>query len=425
MQNLNINNRIKYLIFLFFTLDIFFMGSGQSYAIFGINTRKLLFGFFCLFSAMTYFWSFNRKSILSFCLLVGFVGFVLFWVIIIPLYFHGNIFYSIADASPLIALGVYLLTDDFSRREGVWVKIRIVVFYSLFAFTLLHIIFYSMSLLSSKLLEVAGEFLRLLWEPQDATTEFFVFLTPLDSGILRIYFGSSFFLLLSLYFTIEKYHSPLRKGSVYRIAVAFLVILALWATNTRSLLLGAAVFLLALPLFTKAIRRIRWNFLNLTLLIVAPFFLSFMLIPAFDPQMLTNLGIAREGSDDLRADQFWPLFEAFLASPLIGQGFGSSSTLIRSEVAPYAYELSILALFMKIGIVGFLFATVILSSSLNSLRPKMKLFFPKEIAPLYALYFSYIFSCFFNPYMFGFFGTFFSLFILYESSFLIESSRDD
>ena len=95
------------------------MGSGQSYAIFGINTRKLLFGFFCLFSAMTYFWSFNRKSILSFCLLVGFVGFVLFWVIIIPLYFHGNIFYSIADASPLIALGVYLLTDDFSRREGV------------------------------------------------------------------------------------------------------------------------------------------------------------------------------------------------------------------------------------------------------------------------------------------------------------------
>ena len=289
----------------------------------------------------------------------------------------------------------------------------------------LHIILYGMSLVSPQFLDVAGEFLRLLWEPADATVELFVFLTPLDSGVLRVYFGSSFLLLLGLYFAVEKYHSPIRKCLICRIAFSLLVVLALWTTNTRSLLLGAAIFIFALPLFARAIKRIQWNFLTVTLLIVAPFFLSFMLVPAFDPQMLTNLGIAREGSDDLRADQFWPLFEAFLASPLFGQGFGSNAALIRSEEAPYSYELSILALFMKIGIVGFLFATAILSSSLNSSMSKKGKFFPKEIAPLYALYFSYIFSCFFNPYMFGFFGTFFSLFILYESSFLIGSSKDD
>lgn len=425
MQHLDISTRIKYLIFLFFTLDIFFMGSGQNYAVFGLSTRKLLFGLFCLFSAMTYFWSFNRKPILSSYLLLGLVGFILFWVVIIPLYFHGNISYSIADALPIIAPGIYLITDDFSNREGIWVKIRAVVFYSLLIFVALHIILYGMSLVSPQFLDVAGEFLRLLWEPKDGTVELFVFLTPLDNGVLRVYFGSSFLLLLGLYFSVEKYRSPIRKCSICRIAFFLLVVLALWATNTRSLLLGAVVFIFALPLFARAIKRIQWNFLTVTLLIAAPFFLSFMLIPTFDPQMLTNLGVAREGSDDIRADQFWPLFEAFLASPLFGQGFGSNAALIRSEEAPYSYELSILALFMKIGIVGFLFATAILSISLNSSMPKKGKFFPKEIAPLYALYCSYIFSCFFNPYMFGFFGTFFSLFILYESSFLIGSSKDD
>lgn len=425
MQNLDISTRIKYLIFLFFTLDIFFMGSGQNYAVFGLSTRKLLFGLFCLFSVMTYFWSFNRKPILSLCSLVGLFGFILLWVVIIPLYYHGNISYSIADALPLIAPGIYLITDDFSRREDIWVKIRVVVFYSLLAFVFLHIILYGMSLASPQLLEVAGEFLRLLWEPQDATVEFFVFLTPLDSGVVRVYFGSSFLLLLGLYFAVEKYRSPIRKCSICRIAFFLLVVFALWATNTRSLLLGAVVFVFASPLFARAVRRIPWNFLSLTLLIVAPFFLSFMLVPTFDAQMLANLGIAREGSDDLRADQFLPLFEAFSDSPLFGQGFGSSVALIRSEETPYSYELSILALFMKIGIVGVLSVAAILSSSLNSLMPNQGKVFPKEIAPLYALYFSYIFSCFFNPYIFGFFGTFFLLFILYESSFLVEASKND
>lgn len=425
MQAVNVNAQIKYLVFLFFILDIFFLGSGQNYAVLGLSTRKLLFALFCIFSAITYLLSGNSKPVPTLRSIVGLVSFILVWVVIIPLYFHGNIYYSITDASPLLAIGIFLITDDFARRDGIWVKIKTAVFYLLLVLVSLHILVYSISFLSPQLLEVTEGFLRLLWEPQDATVELFVFLTRLDNGVLRVYFGSSFLLFLGLYFAVERHSSPIRNCAIFRIFLALSVVFALWVTNTRSLLLSVVVFAFCLPLFKRAIKRIQANFLSVALLIVAPFFLSFMLIPSFDPQLLAHFGIAREGSDDLRADQFWPLFDAFLSSPLLGQGFGASAALIRSEEAPFSYELSILALFMKIGIVGLLFAVSILANSLNFLMPKKGNTFPKAIAPLYALYFSYIFSCFFNPYMFGFFGTFFLLFILYESSFLIEASKDD
>lgn len=425
MRNVDVNSKIKYLIFLFFTLDVFLMGSGTLYTIFGVTTRKLLFAIFCIFSVITYFWSFQTKPILQRRSIAGFVLFVTLWVAIIPLYITGNISYSLADALPLIGSGVYLLTVDFSRHEGSWINIRKVIFFSLIAFTVLHIILYGLSIVKPHLAEVAGEFLRLLWEPDNAPVELFVFLTPLNNGLLRVYFGSSFFLLMGLYFAAQKYQSPIEGCVLCRAIVYFLVILALWATNTRSLLLGAVVFVFILPIVSRVFEKIPRNFGGVLLLLVAPFLLSFILIPTFDPQFLSNFGIAREGSDDLRAEQFEPLLGAFLDSPLIGQGFGASVSVIRAEDAPYSYELSILDLFMKIGVLGFLFAVTILAGLIYSSIPKDIKFFPKNIAPLYALYFSYIFSCFFNPYMFGFFGTFFSLFLLYEAGFLGGFSKHD
>jgi hypothetical protein len=401
------------------------MGSGKLYTIFGVTTRKLLFAFFCIFSVITYFGSFQRKPILQRRSIAGFVLFVTLWVVIIPLYLTGNISYSLADALPLIGSGVYLLTVDFSRHKGSWINIRKVVFYSLLAFTLLHIILYGLSIVKPHLAEVAGEFFRLLWESEDAPVELFVFLTPLNNGLLRVYFGSSFFLLMGLYFAAQKYQSPIEGCVLCRVIVYFLVILALWATNTRSLLLGAVVFVFILPIVSRVFEKIPRNFGGVVLLLVAPFLLSFILIPTFNPQFLSTFGIAREGSDDLRAEQFGPLLGAFLDSPLIGQGFGASVSVIRAEDAPYSYELSILALFMKIGVLGFLFAVIILAGLIDSSIPKHIKFFPKNITPLYALYFSYIFSCFFNPYMFGFFGTFFSLFLLYEAGFLGGFSKHD
>jgi hypothetical protein len=153
--------------------------------------------------------------------------------------------------------------------------------------------------------------------------------------------------------------------------------------------------------------------------------LSFLLAPTVDPSTLQALDLGRNVSDDVRAVQFDSLFEAFKNSPFTGIGFGSNATFIRAPDTPYAYELSIVGLFMKIGIVGLVLACGVWAAVLNTFRQPGRFDKARQVASLYAMYFAFICSCFYNPYIFGFFGTFFLLFVLYDYSYVMTEARDD
>jgi hypothetical protein len=427
MQILSGLKKFRYYLFVLFALDIFFMGAGGGFAVMGISPRKIFLMAFAIVSIFIYIvlQRCDSKRDLKWSQLIGFLIFVFAWVIIIPGFTVENISYPTNDALPLVALGIFLITADFGRDINRWGKIRSLVFFSLLSFLLLHTVLYLLSRNNIEVFEVGRDTLLLLLEAPDRTVEQFVFLNPMPDGAVRIYFGSSFFLLMALYFFAQKYNSPIRNRIVFKAALFLLILIALWATNTRSLILGAVVFMFLLPLSKTVMPKIHKRFSALFCMISLPFFFSFFLLPAIDPSFLEVLGTVRAGSDDLRAEQLRPLFESFLNHPILGQGFGASVSIIRLDDAPYAYELSILALFMKLGLAGFFLACIVLAASMYSAIPNEVQRFPREIAPLYCLYFSYIVSCVFNPYMFGLFGTFFSLFLLFEFVFVMGIYKRD
>jgi len=59
--------------------------------------------------------------------------------------------------------------------------------------------------------------------------------------------------------------------------------------------------------------------------------------------------------DDARAEQIMPLFDKIEEAPILGNGFGSSASLIRNSERPFMYELDYLAVFMKLGLIGGFF----------------------------------------------------------------------
>ncbi len=58
------------------------------------------------------------------------------------------------------------------------------------------------------------------------------------------------------------------------------------------------------------------------------------------------------GVDEGRASQFPALIDKILESPILGSGFGSHASVLRSIERPFMYELDYLAVFMKLGILG-------------------------------------------------------------------------
>lgn len=76
------------------------------------------------------------------------------------------------------------------------------------------------------------------------------------------------------------------------------------------------------------------------------------------PTLLSLLGIASESSDEIRYTQVIWIFNTFMNSPVLGTGLGSAED-VRSLIAPWTYEMSLLALIMKLGLVGvFLFISI-------------------------------------------------------------------
>lgn len=89
-----------------------------------------------------------------------------------------------------------------------------------------------------------------------------------------------------------------------------------------------------------------------------------------NPAVLETIGMAREqGTDAERLEQAGPLLDQFLSRPVLGSGFGSyASRVVRSDEAPFSYELTFYALLMKLGIVGALLLGVIFLMALRCVR---------------------------------------------------------
>lgn len=62
--------------------------------------------------------------------------------------------------------------------------------------------------------------------------------------------------------------------------------------------------------------------------------------------------VLSDSSAEERFEQVGPLIDEWETSPLVGHGFGANASIIRSTEAPFSYELTVLALMMKLGLIG-------------------------------------------------------------------------
>jgi len=410
--------------FWLFMLDLLLLGAGRNVPGLDFSTRKIFFALFAVLSVMTFAANFRSRRVLDAALICCTVIFLLVWVILIPIYTHGNLGYAVTDATPLVATAIFLLTTDFTESRAAWHHIRQFLMVFVIAFGVLHICLYLLFRIMPEMREPVTQWMQAVLDIGIGDEARFVFFTPLDGGVFRIYFGSSFLLLLGFYFAAAASERTGNWSWRQGLPLVALILLAMWATNTRSLFLGVGAFLFVyvlalgyLKLMTKP------SYASVFVALALPFFCSFLLIPTVDPSVLQVFGLSRDISDDVRAEQFGPLLDALGSSPVVGLGFGSNASFIRAEDAPYAYELSIVALFMKIGIGGLLLACGIWAGALRAFPANSEVHAGRKKAALYALYFSFVFSCFYNPYVFGFFGTFFLLFVLYEFSSVVRGTQ--
>lgn len=411
------------LFFFLFVLDVIFLGAGVDIPGVEISSRKLFFGVFFILSFFAYFGDYDSREGNDISVVLMSFLFLFVWVFLIPFIKDGNIFYAISDAMPLVALGVFLLTVDFPRWKNTWIIIRRLMLCFLYVFSLIHIVLYIVFIVYPQYLFLIQEVFASTFDVGTGDDARFVFFTPLEGDGTRVYFGSSFFLLIGVYFFFSDERELFGRGVRSRYLFAFLMAGALWATNTRSFMMGAVSMVFAFMVFSWLLVYLRQSWTTIFVLIALPLFLVFFLIPTVDVQLLESLGLGRVGSDDIRSVQLYPLFNAFFDNFIFGAGFGASATFVRSETTPYAYELSILALFMKIGILGVLVACGIFASTLRKMVSMGRGGSIKKVSAVYALYFSFVVSCFYNPYAFGLFGTLFLLFVMYEFSFLIKASK--
>jgi hypothetical protein len=112
--------------------------------------------------------------------------------------------------------------------------------------------------------------------------------------------------------------------------------------------------------------------------------------------------------DSPRAEQFLSLMRLFYEYPIMGAGFGATGDILRSDMAPYSYELTYVSLFAKTGFIGI---SIILILSLIFFFNNFKKFSSNKII-LSLIFSSFLFITSTNPYLLNIFGVTFLSFLI-------------
>jgi hypothetical protein len=412
--------------FVLFITEIVLGGAGEMVFVHGIGIRRFLF----------------LSTAASFALLAlariasegiefrfaswkaGLIGglLILVWVVLIPRYYGQGLGFAIRDAGPLVGAMLMVALFDKAVLLEFWMKIRWYLFFLLVLSALFHIFLYVDGVLDSETLWTKSNRLRNFWDPTWPTFgDKFVLIGAKPWGP-RVNFASSFLMLIGLYlslFGLSTWPKLLRNSLV-------LVVLAgIGVTQTRSLLIAAGVLLLVAYLFKRDRPVLIRNNFYLWLFILAPFVLVFVFLPTIDLNSSFLHVFSRGETDNIRADQLRSLFQNIAMFPVLGTGFGSHAGYVRDPLAPFAYELAVIGLIMKIGIAGLLALSYLLFAYVRAAAGKLE---PSKLAVAagpYALYCAIIAANFFNPSLFSFFGTFFIIFVSLEAKYLIKLTYGD
>ncbi len=386
-------NKIIKILLIVISLDILLTSSGNWTNYIGINIRKATFIAICLLT--TIFWlkkSKINKNYLEIQVLI--IIFLILWGWIIPMIFETKINYSLSDSMLFYGILFLIPIYEYISNYISWDDAKIFIFRIIKIFALIHILLISLYYL----FEYNNDKIKLINSILEGGEESINIGYRPDFGVLS---GSSIFLFLGLYLALTV------KKSYLNILIIFLAILS---TGTRSLGIGAV--LLIIFYYFKGSIQIKSK-IFLPGFIICMISMSVVLVITIKYKLLNSSFLSRPDSDDYRVDQISGIIEKIINNPFFGIGFGGHTDFISNESTPYSYELSILALMMKLGIIGIIFLSTIfykflyINHNLLNYKSKDNVFWFLTLVII-------VFMANTNPYLFSFLGFYLIAFFYIE-----------
>lgn len=367
--------------------DVVLLGNGKLLEVFlGFNFRKIVFILLSISLILYFYINRDVREQVDYSLVILPIIAFFVWSVFIPL-LYGQVFdykytgnydatlsnfhkpnslndfifiltLSFKESLVLLAFSMLPLISVFYRNNSkLWQYVKTLFFIAIFFLILIHLYFDKKILgcylandsicssltLAYKIYDARGEMaLNLLRPYLDANSNEliyrpirFSFVSSIFMGIIAIY---------PLFIRDKKFANPL----IY-CSVIFFLIIAVFFTGLRGLLLaaifGTAIFMLLNSYLINLYKNIyRLVFITIALSVI-------LVLASSSSDILSYFGLQRIGSDSIRYNQGWVLINEILKYPVFGKGFGS---VIENYQRLFSFEQYMLALIMKVGIVGLL-----------------------------------------------------------------------
>lgn len=375
-SSLSLLHRIRDVVLLMFFADIVFGGS-LGFIIFDVSLRKFL--------TLTLIGTFLASLLVSpllkrwqLLLLVSLTLIISVWGLFIPTLRGIDLTYSVAESLPLLGLLlVFPLVQAFNQR-GVRRYLDFINLCMAIVSLVIIAVWIPATYLDSPEYALGLKLFYMIVSGDDFGT----YIGPMPDGSFRVMWITC--LLLPFLLMYKNIHSFSLGWSVF-------YILTIYATGTRSFLY-AALFILAILILRHQ---------RIVFALLAPVAIIVILLGAQMLEGIRLFEVASEfDSDSARFEQFFSLLRLFSDYPFIGAGFGAHADVLRSDVTPYSYELTYVALLAKLGSVGFISLLILLIFlvylALHRFRGKG--------FEILAITFAFLFITSTNPYLINFVG---------------------
>lgn len=351
-----------------FVAELIVGGPGY-WSIGGISLRKLFFTLNMVW--LGGLWALGRLRLGrgELLLAVGLISLMLLWIVLIPAAL-GSEQLSLArqDGLPVATALLWVFFGAFFRlHPGLWKAFCLAVVISLALVAVANIVLWALGA-SGTLSELVIQGIALygftLGHLDPAPT---LYIQVMPDGFFRVLWITGTLYVPALLYCIA-YRRPWG---------AALFVVALLATYTRGLWLGALMGILIAQLLSRpgsrfVSMRIVLGVLALSMVGGVALLLSAGATDQDDLLGLLGYRVSTTFSDssaDERFEQVGPLLDAWEQARWFGKGFGAQAALIRSEEAVFLYEITGLALLMKLGIVGMaVIASLLGAPWVNALR---------------------------------------------------------
>lgn len=386
--------------------DLALTGSGHWSDVLDFSVRRLMLLVASGYAILIWTAFFSRVP-RGLAAITGLAIFLLVWGLGIPVLKGIPLANALSDGQLFLGLLFGPALAHMVIRTNCWPGALKLIERLIWVLALLHIaLFWSDQFADAGILDLVS-MMRSLLEPNLSIDEETNFYVGAIQGGFRVFWGSSIFLLLGFYLAVRNFA---QRRWPKNLVVLLVVCYAIGLTMTRALVLSIPLLVILSWSFDRLLVQVRHG--AAAHLVVGLLLLSLTLpvVLLADPGLLSAIGLGREASDDLRFEQVTALTESILDNPWLGRGLGAHVELIRSEGSPWIYELSMLALYMKIGLLGLIVLLVVFILFGRSAWIEVDNHLPlsssvrQTFSRILALLFCIFFCSNTNPYLFSMLG---------------------